>query len=357
MNSSGYALVAYKDLGGKLRLRVSNGETSFGGTAPLKYSGEEPYFSDIKFAADDTALLLDSANKKVWKATINKDTETLSVDIEMAGAEGVSVGLGARAIMFNNRRTRAYVLNEGDETVTIMNIKAGDSERSRFRDRFIPSGTINLSDYVPGKALSFEPKAAIAQDGKIIVASKKTKALLFLDMDTFSETRVDSDGDGYSIADGDCNDEDAALHPATVWYLDADGDSHGDLDNSTVQCEAPSGYVLSPSDCDDDDAHTYPGAPELCDGIDNSCEGEVDEDVEMLTWYADDDSDGYGDPEVSTEACTEPEGYVIDNTDCDDGAGSINPGAEDICGDGIDDNCDGGDGIYGISCEESSSRR
>ena len=73
-------------------------------------------------------------------------------------------------------------------------------------------------------------------------------------------------------------------------------------------------------DCDDDDPSVYPSATEYCDGVDNDCDGTVDEDdaVDAVTWYQDADSDGYGNASVSDIDCYQPSGYVADATDCDD---------------------------------------
>ncbi len=143
--------------------------------------------------------------------------------------------------------------------------------------------------------------------------------------------------------DNNCDgtvDEDSAVD-APTWYADADSDGYG-LDSDTlVQCEQPSGYAAAGGECDDDDSAVNPGATELCDGIDNDCEGTADgsDASDASTYYADTDEDGYGDPDDSQAACSQPEGYVIDDTDCDDTDDAVYVGAPEICGDGEINDC------------------
>lgn len=130
------------------------------------------------------------------------------------------------------------------------------------------------------------------------------------------------------------------VNPLTTFYRDADADGYGNASNSTQACTAPSGYVSNNTDCDDTHASVYPNAPEICDGLDNNCDGQIDEGVKS-TFYRDADGDGYGDASNSTQACAAPSGYVSNNTDCNDAQVSVHPGAAEICGNGIDDNCNG----------------
>jgi hypothetical protein len=64
----------------------------------------------------------------------------------------------------------------------------------------------------------------------------------------------------------------------TDWHADADGDGYGDPTSTTLACVVPSGYVEDDEDCDDTDAASYPDAEEVCDGADNDCDGDVDND-------------------------------------------------------------------------------
>ncbi|MBI1267656.1 MAG: hypothetical protein GC193_09540 [Cryomorphaceae bacterium] len=96
------------------------------------------------------------------------------------------------------------------------------------------------------------------------------------------------------------------------------------------------------SDCDPNNATISPGAIEVCDGLDNNCNGIVDDGVAIVQ-FQDLDGDGYGDYEFTVIACEALVGYSQTGGDCNDFDSDIYPGAEDICGDGIDSNCDGDD--------------
>lgn len=182
------------------------------------------------------------------------------------------------------------------------------------------------------------------------------------DLDGFGNPEVSVIGpqEGYVDNNTDCDDTNAAINPGAqeicneiddncndqidegvlnTFFADADGDTYGDAADTTEACSAPEGYVADSSDCDDDNAAVNPGAEEICNEVDDNCNGQIDEGV-TTTFFADTDGDTYGDAASSTEACIAPEGFVVDNTDCNDGNIEINPGAEEICNE-IDDNCNG----------------
>ncbi len=208
-------------------------------------------------------------------------------------------------------------------------------------------------------------------------------------MDTISCTRPP----GYKVASeltatsGDCDDNDANEHPGQTWYKDADDDGYSDGTTDTTSCTRPPGYkvaselistsgdnddsdagvnpgatevpyngkdddcnpatpdddldqdgYLVDSECDDNDADVHPGATEVCNGIDDDCDGNIDDGVTTI-YYHDADADTYGDPNHSTQACSQPQGYVLDNTDCNDTDADVNPGANEVPNNGKDDDC------------------
>ncbi|HLV39151.1 putative metal-binding motif-containing protein [Xanthomarina sp.] len=133
-------------------------------------------------------------------------------------------------------------------------------------------------------------------------------------------------------------------HGWTSYYEDVDGDGYGVEPSVRVYGNEtpPIGYVGNNTDCDDTNADIYPGAIEVPDnGIDENCNG-----LFGITFYKDSDNDGFGDPnsgsvyEVSF-GDPAPDGMVYNNADCDDTNPMINPLADEIVGNDIDDNCDG----------------
>jgi len=127
--------------------------------------------------------------------------------------------------------------------------------------------------------------------------------------------------------------------PGASYFADDDSDGFG-AGPAVRACEPPLGHVGEDSDCDDSSASVHPGAPDLCDGVDNDCDGQVDQGAALSTFYLDADSDGFGVAGSDVEACAPPAGYASVAGDCDDDTATIFPGATEVC-DGADNDCDG----------------
>ena len=169
---------------------------------------------------------------------------------------------------------------------------------------------------------------------------------------------IDNDGDGYgnpgdaSCPNGsatDCDDNNAAIHPGATeicngkdddcdglideglplntYYRDADSDTYGNPNDTIQTCSStpPPGYVANNTDCNDNDPNEHPGQ----------------------TWYKDTDNDLYSNGTTNTTSCTRPAGYKVASEltatsgDCNDNNANIRPGVPEVCGNNIDDNCDG----------------
>lgn len=167
---------------------------------------------------------------------------------------------------------------------------------------------------------------------------------------------------GYVSDSTDCNDSSAVINPTTVWYRDFDQDSLGNPFDSVVGCIPPLGYVLNNTDCDDGSAvansiliwyrdydQDLYGNPldtllscsqppgYVADSTDCNDSSAV---INPTTvWYSDFDQDSFGNPLDTVVGCLPPPGYVQNNIDCNDSSAAVNPNQIEICGDGIDNDC------------------
>ncbi len=190
-------------------------------------------------------------------------------------------------------------------------------------------------------------------------------------------------GAGYSNNGGDCNDYNSSIHPGgveicdnidnncngqtdesgskgcTFFYHDLDGDGWGNPNDGACLCKskATSEWILQGGDCDDTPgtgAKIHPGVDEVCDGVDNNCNGQTDEEgaIGCQLYYVDQDNDTYGVTTTGKCLCAASKTNTAGQPgDCDDSNGAINPGAQEIC-DGIDNDCNGkiDDGAADATC-------
>ncbi|MFT4974381.1 MAG: hypothetical protein ACI8S6_000263 [Myxococcota bacterium] len=117
---------------------------------------------------------------------------------------------------------------------------------------------------------------------------------------------------------------------------DDKGSNNNDTANGAID-EDGDGFAVG-DDCDDADAAVNPDAEEICDEIDNNCDGDIDAGL-GLTIYSDNDGDGYGNAGSSATSCEIPDGYAADGGDCDDADSDVYPGAPEYCN-GLDEDCD-----------------
>ena len=185
----------------------------------------------------------------------------------------------------------------------------------------------------------------------------------------------DADADGYGFGsatmscsgvagsvtnNADCDDTNGAVHPGAFevcngvdddcaygaddglrfndYYADNDGDTYG-AGRPASACAPIEGRVTNNADCDDFNASVYPSAAESCNGIDDNCDGSVDEGV-MNTYYLDSDCDGYASGPAILACIQPPCSSPRLSGDCNDSNAAIHPDAPELC-DGFDNNCNG----------------
>ena len=255
---------------------------------------------------------------------------------------GTPAGSGASIIVQPGSTTNYYVRAEGDcnttgcasVTVSVRTASTSPTGATANPNSVCPGGssTLTVQGGSLGTGASWKWYAGGCGQGGVVGTGSS------ISVEPTQTTTY------YVRAEGDCNTTPCASVTVSVvdvvrWYADDDHDGYGDPNEHVDQCSPPSGYVSNDDDCDDTNANVHPGAAEVCgNAIDDDCTG--GDQPCSDTWYRDADGDGYGDPNVTTQAVQQPAGYVTNNTDCDDGCATCHPAGTEVC-DGQDNDCDG----------------
>jgi uncharacterized protein (TIGR02145 family) len=211
---------------------------------------------------------------------------------------------------------RSYIQNYNTYHNYGLSVRFVSSTNPGEGDGVNSSGDIVLSGIVSAENNQIKNVAdpTDAQDAvtKNYTYSKSEVDALISEIKTELGNQIDNDGDGYTEDGGDCDDSDSEINPAAnevcdnidnncnaeidegvtnPYYQDVDGDGFGlNGIDPVMTCSPPDGYVSNNQDCDDTDSAIYPGAPELSDGIDNDCDGQIDEQNEQTLVSGHEDS-------------------------------------------------------------------
>ena len=237
-------------------------------------------------------------------------TWTADVDIFLISPEGTSVELST-----DNGGTGDHYTGTVFDDEAVDPITAGAPP---FTGSFQPEGSLSALD---GEVLAGTWTLQVIDDSGGIDGTLLGWSLLVT-----VPGDVDDDADSVTLCEGDCDDDDPTRFPGNTEVCDgADNDCDGVTDNGFPDGDGD-GVAACAGDCDDTDPAVFPGAPEACNGFDDDCNG----------------LDDAGDPGVGgQESDADGDGFSICLGDCDDAVATTFPGALDVCGDGLDNDCNG----------------
>jgi hypothetical protein len=304
-----------------------------------------PYSGYAPMGTRQTVSLYGDSVSALYGSIINAISSSPSVAVMVTTSGGawavspVSPGLTTFTLEFDGASAPVGTYETGTWRVTGI---------SPFSAQVPPGQTLVFTCLIPYSTIDWSvsnPVVGTIDSGGIFTALNQgaTRIILNIDGEDVDNSGVilvvsDGDGDGY-VGVMDCNDTDENVNPdaTEICHDRRDNNCDGDVDalDSTCKDEDEDGYWDGYEDCDDTDPDIHPGADEICDdGIDNDCDGDVDMDDSACQPSVDGDGDGYD-----------------DDVDCDDTDPDVNPGTDEICDDGIDNDCDGDIDTQDSECE------
>ncbi len=202
----------------------------------------------------------------------------------------------------------------------------GDLDGDGFDDVVVSGGDVPFNDsFMPVAEVLFGSDAGLDAEDSLHATGGEPGSGFGLDLSGVGDVNGDGRPEFAVGAIYEGSDAGAAylFSPVCTWFLDADGDGHGDPATTLSDCHQQPGYAARADDCDDVDAAVH---------------GDV--------WYPDADGDGHGVRVGGALACTQPANTAASAFDCDDADPVRNPDATDDDADGIDQDCDGHDGPW-----------
>ncbi|MEZ4317719.1 MAG: MopE-related protein [Myxococcota bacterium] len=213
------------------------------------------------------------------------------------------------------------VTNEGGGELEVYTVIVSDGDRDEWDVSWDSSNrTLARGESLTVSVFFAPERADRTSNGRIQVRTNDEEATTFFIPVTGASapSNADNDGDGYTVAQGDCNDDNENIHPgANERCNGVDDDCQGGPAADEVDADGD-GVRLCQMDCDDGNPNVYPGAPEACDGLDSDCDG-----------VNQDNADADGDT------------FTVCDGDCNDANPNAYPGNTEVCGDNADNDCDG----------------
>ncbi len=304
----------------------------------VNYNNQDPEVSiqwptpDLDLPANSTLVLVAIVADPETEPEELSVTWTSSLDGPLANGEWTRVGEEVSLSLPNG-------LSEGEHTLTIA---VADE------DGATASASVDMSA-VPNEAPLVTILAPAVEDNVVIRTDEQYRMELTVSDDADSPGNLTVEWSGTLAAAADLPTTfnadgtmgvilptlEAGPYVASISVRDRYGAEGYTQTTLTVIVDEDHDGVAAEDDCDDDDANSFPGAVDVCDGVDNDCDGIADNNPPI--WYLDSDDDQFG-TGVGVQACDAPQDHVADNTDCDDEDTNQFPGADEVCN-GEDDDC------------------